>query len=105
MTVSDPHQQQLEAYLAARSELIGQDRAQRPAYRSAGVDDASYRAAEKALKSLRAIDLKEIFSAEGAFLSVDERYDHHHVHPGMGFLRSKEKIAQSELFKALRSVR
>lgn len=98
-TAAEPTQQQLDAYLVSRSELIAHDRAQRPVYRP---EDSDYAAADRALKDLRAADLRDIFSDQGAVLGVDERNDLEHVHPGMGFLRSKDKIAKSELFAALR---
>ena len=100
--VAEPSQEQIDSYRAKRSDLISQDRAQRPVYRSSNSSD--YVEADRALKKLRAADLRDIFSDQGAVLGVDERNDLEHVHPGMGFLRSKDKIAKSELFAALRGV-
>lgn len=87
-------QTSLEAYEAARAELIASDRAlRRDNARIATASDAEKRADEK-IRALRAREAQEIWNDK----SIPN------VFPGMGFLVCKDIIDRTELFKLVRKV-
>ncbi|VDB96742.1 unnamed protein product [Peniophora sp. CBMAI 1063] len=87
-------QASLDAYQAARAELIASDRAlRRDNARIATASDAEKRADEK-IRALRAKEAQEIWNDE----SIPN------VFPGMGFLVCKDIIDRTELFQIVRKM-